>query len=349
MSLAPQLHPGLPVVPRPSAGELLGSWLLRIAQVYGLDLHDLLVRLAAVPPASRGSPPWYELHRDHLHTVHLAAALHCCVESIAAMAAPRCDRRWPAELGFCAQCLDEATSAGAPYRWLQRWMHPLALACEKHHSWLQPVTTRRLREIRAIPDIARLPRKTPLWSALEWRRESLLIDSALWLEALVINPVEHHPPWGKTDADDLAKILRTLIHVLMSPAAADMARHQLGRSPTDLPERRQRWACQIFRVDDGVNAPMLLPAPDHLRHRQFVMGLLGYYLRLAPTKRAPLQALAKLIGREIPAWQLARWPPAAAKWVSPFSAMNPPPDPRRRTSTRQSRSGHSAPAPLFGV
>jgi hypothetical protein len=349
MSLAPHMHAGLPVVPQAAAGELLGSWLLRVAQVYGLNLRDLLVRLDAVPPASRVSPPWYELHQGHLHMTPLAAALHRSVESIVAMAPPRCDRRWPTELGFCAQCLDEGNSVGPSHCWQRRWMHPLALACRKHRSWLDPITTRRLREIRQASDFARLPRKTTEWSALEQRRESLLIDNALWLQALVINPTEHHPPWGKTEPDQLAKILRSLVSILMAPVAADVVRHQLGRSPRDLPERRQRWACQTFRVDDDVNGPMTLAAPDHLRHRQFVLGLLGYYLRLAPTNRAPLEQLTKLIAREIPAWQLARWPSAAANWVSPPSATTAPYGSRHRTSTRRARPRQSMPAPLFGV
>jgi hypothetical protein len=336
------------VVPHAAADELLGSWLLRVAQVYGLGLRELLVRLAAIPPTSRGSPPWYELSQAHVRVAQLAAALHRSVESIVAMAAPQCARRWPAELGFCGQCLEELTSAGSPPGWQRRWMHPMALACEKHRSWLEQITTSRLRQIRQASEIARLPRKNTEWSALERRRESLLIDGALWLEALVINPVEHHPPWGKTDADQLAKILRTLVQVLMAPAAADMVRHQLGRSPRDLPQRRQRWACQTLRLDDGVTGMMTLSAPDHLRHRQFVLGLLGWYLRLAPTNRAPLEPLAELIAREIPAWQMARWPAAAAKWVSPRSATNPSPGAHRTPTARRSRPRPSALHPLFG-
>ncbi|WP_323123835.1 hypothetical protein [Burkholderia alba] len=65
-----------------------------------------------------------------------------------------------------------------------------------------------------------------------------LIDSTLWLEALVIGSPQHHPPWGKTNAGQFTKILRHLVQIMMSPAAADMVRHQLDR--WHLPERRQR-------------------------------------------------------------------------------------------------------------
>ncbi|CAJ0780676.1 TniQ family protein [Ralstonia chuxiongensis] len=344
MSLPWQRHPGLPVVPPAVVGELLGSWLLRVAQVYGMGLRELLVRLAALRPANRVSVPWYKLHQGHLAIDPLASALHRTAESVATMSAPLCDRRWPAELGYCGQCLDEAASVGAPSPWLRRWLHPLALACEKHRTWLEPVTTKHLREIRRVSDIAGLPRKTAHWSALQRRRESALIAGALWLETLVTDPQEHHPPWGKTDVGQLAKILSSLIHLMMSPAAADMVRHQLGRG--SLPDRRQRWACQTFRVDDGLNGIVSLAAPDHLRHRQFVFGLLGCYLRFAPADRAPLKKFTSLIATEIPIWQLARWSPGAARWIAPTS--NSSFGPRPKSSLRTNSARPRKPTPPVG-
>ena len=341
--------PGLPVVPPAAHGELLGSWLLRVANIYGLGLRDLLERLRALPPDSRVLAPWYELHHGHLRCVELAAALHQPVESICAMAAPQCDRHWPAELGFCGQCLDESSLARTPPGWQRRWLHPMALACEKHRAWLDPVAISRLRQIRTAGDIERLPRKNTAWSSWERRREALLTKGALWLQALVTNPVQHPAPWGTTELDQLAKILRSLVRILMAPAAEDLVRGQLGRSLSDLPEHRQRWACQTFRVDDGVNPAMTLAAPDPLRHRQFVLGLLGYYLSLAPANRAPLDQLTKLIAREIPAGQLARWPTAAAQWVLPPLRANLPYGPSRRKSPVRPRPARAAHAPLFGV
>ena len=40
-------HTGLPFVPQPAPDELLGSWLLRVAQLYGQGLTTLLSRLGA--------------------------------------------------------------------------------------------------------------------------------------------------------------------------------------------------------------------------------------------------------------------------------------------------------------
>ena len=102
--------------------------------------------------------------------------------------------------------------------------------------------------------------------------------------------------WAK-----LAKILRSLIQVLMSPAAADVVRHQSGRWPRDLPERCERRACETFRFDGEFTGAVSLWVPDHLRHCQFVLGLLGHYLRFAPTDRSSLKELTTLIAHKIPA------------------------------------------------
>ena len=48
MSTAAAQHIGLPFVPPPAPDDLLGSWLLRVAQPYGLGLRTLLSRLDAV-------------------------------------------------------------------------------------------------------------------------------------------------------------------------------------------------------------------------------------------------------------------------------------------------------------
>jgi hypothetical protein len=340
-------HSGLPVVPHPQADELLGSWLLRVAQVYGLGLRELLDRLAAMPAGQQDIPRWFELHPRHLRLEHLAAALHRCVDSITPMTAPQCDPRWPVELGFCGRCLDEATAAGAPFPWLRRWMHPMSLACAKHCMWLEAVPTRRLRAVRGVGDLAGLSRSAPKRSrsVLERQSQAALIKGALWLEAIIATPLEHPPPWGRTDPSQLALILRSLIDVLMSPAPAHLVRHQLGRRSGELPARRQRWACRRFRVDDGINGAVLLSAPDCLRHRQFVLGLLGHCLHVAPIDRAPLRELTSLLAREIPARQVARWPPAAAQWVLPLSSRPPP---LRSRAVHLLKRQRPKPAPSFG-
>jgi hypothetical protein len=115
--------------------------------------------------------------------------------------------------GLLSEVSGNAASAGTPSAWLRRWLHPLAVACEKHRTWLEPVTAKRLREIRRISDVAGSPRSSPPDTARQRRRELALIDGALWLEALVINSPHHYPPWGIIDVGQRAKILRSLVQV----------------------------------------------------------------------------------------------------------------------------------------
>jgi len=54
-------HGGLPFVPKPAPDELLGSWLLRVAQLYGLGLTTLLSRLGARPVGDARLPHWFAI------------------------------------------------------------------------------------------------------------------------------------------------------------------------------------------------------------------------------------------------------------------------------------------------
>jgi hypothetical protein len=83
------LHPGLPFVPRRSHDELLGAWLLRVAQTYGLGLREFLARLDAGPHPGIRSPHWFTLNCSSLNFDALAAALRISRAELTAMA------RWP--------------------------------------------------------------------------------------------------------------------------------------------------------------------------------------------------------------------------------------------------------------
>ena len=48
MKAAAARHTGQPLVPQPAPDELLGSWLLRLAQLYGIGLRTLLGWLGAL-------------------------------------------------------------------------------------------------------------------------------------------------------------------------------------------------------------------------------------------------------------------------------------------------------------
>lgn len=355
----PSMDPGLPVVPAPALGELLGSWLLRVAQVYGLDVRALLSRLTAgCAPTTPAWQTWFALRPTPQQLARLAVALHRDVEFLSAMLAPRCDRRWPAELGFCARCLHEAQLDGTQLHWRRSWLHPWALACERHREWFKPVHTDQLRRIHRLRDLAALDEQTQ--GSCQARQSQrgrpppvILLDGALWLHRMLTQALTGtsglaSTPWGAMPVRELAQMLRGLVHLLMSSTAATVVRDRRALGGLALPERRERWACQTCRVDDGRGGVLTLATPDALRQRQLVVGLLGHYLSLAPRQRETRTVwgglstsgqLAALFARELSPAQRARWPAAALLWVAP---RHPPfsRQPRYTRPTSHTRVGN---------
>lgn len=346
MTLAVRLQAGLPVVPRPVPGELLGSWLLRVAGFYGIGLDSLLVRLEAAPPTGRESRHWHRLHQRHLDMHKLALAVHQSADAVSAMSPVQCSRYWPAEVGFCGLCLQEQALSLGAVGWLRQWMHPMALACRRHQAWLQPVSIKRLAGITDASEFERLSRRSPRRLTLELKRETEIIGSALWLEDLVVRPDEHIPPWGPVDQEELAEILLGLMSIVVAPRSANIVRHQLSRSPGDCPELGQKWDIQRFKVDDGQGMVVNVDAPSRLRHRQLVLGLIADYLRVPAARRNPREPIAKLIAGGLPAWQLARWPTAVLQWVWPAMSAGSLWHTRRHSAHRRRAT---SPLPLFGI
>ena len=152
-------HPGLPFIARPVQGELLGAWLLRIADSYGLGLATFLNRISGPPDAARSAPHWFALRDSDLHIQTVSRALRASPASLAAMSPLRCRVHWPQELGMCPRCLNEAAASGRPVTWPRHWMHPLATVCEIHRSWLTPVASAslaRIRQARSFIELASL-------------------------------------------------------------------------------------------------------------------------------------------------------------------------------------------------
>ena len=81
---------GLPVVLPPAKDEVLGSWLMRIAQFYGLSLNALLSRVGATNPRSGSLPHWIALRPCILDMAPLASALRVQPRQLSTMAPPRC-------------------------------------------------------------------------------------------------------------------------------------------------------------------------------------------------------------------------------------------------------------------
>ena len=134
MNAAVARHTGLPFVPQPALDELLGSWPLRVAQLYGLGLTTLLSRLGARPAGNAHLTHWFAIDGSTVSLDALSAATRLPQVDLAAMAPPSCHPRWPEELGACEICLADATDAGQPITWNRAWMSPLAVVCSVHGS-----------------------------------------------------------------------------------------------------------------------------------------------------------------------------------------------------------------------
>ena len=112
MSTAAAQHTGLPFVPPPAPDELLGSWLLRVAQLYGLGLATLLGRLRARPAGQARLPHWFAFSGCAVSLDALTAATRFSRFSLATMTPSICKPRWPVELGVCEKCLADVTHTG---------------------------------------------------------------------------------------------------------------------------------------------------------------------------------------------------------------------------------------------
>lgn len=101
---------------RPAAGQGrgVGSWLMRIAQFYGLSLNALLSRVGAANPSSGSLPHWFGLRPGVLGIAPLARALRVQPRQLSTVAPPGCRPHLPTELGACSACLENAAVAQQP-------------------------------------------------------------------------------------------------------------------------------------------------------------------------------------------------------------------------------------------
>lgn len=84
----------------PGSLSLLGSWLLRVAQLYGLGLTTLLSRLGARPTGDAHVPHWFAIGGASISLDALSTASCLSRVDLAAMAPPSCRPRWPEERPF---------------------------------------------------------------------------------------------------------------------------------------------------------------------------------------------------------------------------------------------------------
>ena len=87
MSVADAQHIGLPFVPQPAPDdELLGSWLMRVAQLYGLGLATLLSGLGARSSTADRTPHWFAISDTSINLDALSTATRLPRAELAAMA-----------------------------------------------------------------------------------------------------------------------------------------------------------------------------------------------------------------------------------------------------------------------
>lgn len=300
---------GLPVVLPPAKGEVLGSWLMRIAQFYGLSLNALWSRVGAANPSSGCLPHWFALRPGVLDIAPLASALRVQPRQLSTMAPPGCRPHWPTELGTCSACLEDAAVAQQPLAWPLRWTHPLAVACPIHRRWLTPVATRELVRIRSAAELLGLRSQVEPASV----DERANIADALWAQRAAFSKSGTRTPWGRAEVLSLMRVLPYVDEALVSASDEDLA--ELG-----LPGGWQRSQTKDFRLELGRGGMLRMTLPQGLIHRRWLITAAGHILRRPPGRRRMLRKLPEQTIKALAcSWFSAR-PSGLVQWISPEAA-----------------------------
>ena len=302
-------HSGLPFVPHPAPDELLGSWLLRVAQFYGLGLTTLLNRLDARPSSNARVEHWFTLGGACLSLDALSSASHLSRTYLAAMAPSACSPRWPKELGACAQCLTHKAQSGNAITWNRDWMSPLATMCSTHGTSLTPVATRTLAGIRHAGDFGVLVQQLSAQQRPEDKPTGA--SDALWLQDMCTARTAARPPWGRTRPHDLIRIVDVI-------AREEMAQSDSDSSDLGLPPDRQHGSVTSFTFVLRNGALVGISLPTQLRQRQRVMARVAHVLRLPCEERACCSPWSAASIKRL-AW-MHNWPDGALAWICPPAA-----------------------------
>lgn len=310
MSTVAARHTGLPFVPQPAPDELLGSWLLRVAQLYGLGLTTLLSRLGARPAGDAHLPHWFAIGGSTVSLDVLSAATRLPRVNLAAMAPPSCRPRWPEELGACESCLADATDTGQPITWNRAWMSPLAVVCSVHGSWLTPVATRTQAGVRHAADFGGIVQQVAAAQA-QLDDEPACAGDARWLQGLCIARTAVRLPWGRTRPHHLIRIVDAVAREVI--AASDSGTGTLG-----LPADRRQGPIKSFALELGNGERVGVSLPTQLRQRQWVMARVAHVLRWPSEERAHFSSWsAASIKRLV---SMRRWPDGTLAWICPPAA-----------------------------
>lgn len=298
---------GLPVVPRPAPGELLGAWLLRSAEVYGHSLPTLLNRLGIWKDPPGRSRHWYSMNATNLKFDELSCAVRLSVSELSAMAPATCAPYWPRELGVCYRCLVGAATLDRPCTWQRCWMHPLATVCETHNTWLDPIATATMRRFRSAVDFRGLC--TRLKATVGPHPELPPgLEDALWLQRLSVGRGDAQPPWREIPVKTFVGIVEAMAG-LVRHGEADSAAAEAFIDRDLLDEK-------TVTLQHASDPPTSVTLPAGLRRRQRLLGMIGRTLR-APGHDP--RVAASLI-RPLAAWRAADWPIQVLEWVCPQAA-----------------------------
>ena len=278
MKAAVARHTGLPFVPQPAPDELLGSWLLRVAQLYGLGIATLLSRLGARSAGDAHLPHWFAIDGSTVSLDALSAATRLPRVDLAAMAPPSCRPRRPEELGACESCLADATHADQPITWKRAWMSPLAVVCSAHGRWLTPVATRTQAGVRHAADFGGIVQQVAAAQA-QLDNEPACAGDARWLQGLCTTRTAVRLPWGRTPPHDLIRIVDAVAREVIAASAS-------GTGPLGLQADWRERSIKSFAFELGNAERVGVSLPTQLRQRQWVMARVAHVLRWPSEERA---------------------------------------------------------------
>ena len=309
MKAAAARHTGLPFVPQPAPDELLGSWLLRLAQLYGLGLATLLGRLGARPAGVARLPHWFAIGRSAVSLDALAAATRLPPADVVAMAPPSCRPRLPTEIGACMACLEQGAESGQPITWNRNWMSALATVCSIHGTWLTPVATRMLASVRHAENLGGVVRNL---KAKQDLLDGVLADAgdAFCLQDLRTARTDVRLPWGRIRPNDLTRILDAVTCAVISASNSDSA---CGPSAN-----RRALAVKDFAFELTTGRRVATSLPTQLRQRQWVLGRVAHVLRWAPEARTFHSARSAASVERLASMHY--WPEGPLAWVCPNAA-----------------------------
>jgi hypothetical protein len=310
MSAAAARHTGLPFVPQPASNELLGSWLLRVAQLYALGLATLLDRLAARPGTVARVPHWFAISGASISLDALSTASRLSRVDLAAMAPQTCRPRWPEELGACASCLQHAADAGQPITWKRNWVNPLVTVCSIHGTWLTPVATHMLARVRHVGDFGGVVQHVAAAQGLLDDGLSNAGD-ALWFQDLCTARTDVHFPWGRIRPHDLIRIVDAVTREVISASDSNDS----ARGPS---ADRRALSVKDFAFETASAQRVGLSLPTRLRQRQWVLGRVAHVLRLAPEARKLHSSWSAASAKRLASMRY--WPEGALAWICPAAA-----------------------------